>query len=714
MGKKKILTMLAMMIACIFLPVKAFAATANVTPDTFYDYFIMDNACAYPSENYDAFCMEGDFSSLKGQFRAIVLDRGVRIYSEDSQNDGSSQTAWFTGIRFVISASGATIENLGITMDESEGAEIRGTLYSAVVSIVGENENELKGVSVCGNQIQFSTSVNTDSYGIYSNLAQASISSNTIGYDGNTQLMEDPETVAVNNVIRVEGGTADLRYNHIHASLPSVYVPWSEVPSGSGNWISAPVSEAICLKDCTAIDFVSNTIEVETVRKIGNYDTIYAVDAPSGAAQEANFVSNEILINSQANYAYGIMADCPKVLYRDNLIKGKGGYYISGIDMSGSSIKDAEADGNIFELQSNTLCYGMYIQPMGQQIEKLTLSGNTLKEKAPFCFGIQARTGISPDETAVCNENTIIMEGSNLMGIALDISGKCEVKENIIKAPGTNDDEETFWDLFGKKPSYGIYLRSNAGANDQDEFFYDVQKNTIKASDTGILADNRAVISENIIEAGGDYAIKCNGESLPEDITSPVVSVIKNMLISAKYEGDESVSVTGMDVLIKENYGKNGSGQNGGGENGSENGGESSGGQGGSKSTPAETNTAAKPAADPSKDTTASPAKTTESTAAAKKHVVKMTASNMTYKHTTKTKKYTVKVKLDGKKGKSFKVTLKVNGKTYTKTTNIKGVAVFKLNQLKKVGKYKAKIKVQKKIDGKTYKASKKVKITVK
>ena len=96
-----------------------------------------------------------------------------------------------------------------------------------------------------------------------------------------------------------------------------------------------------------------------------------------------------------------------------------------------------------------------------------------------------------------------------------------------------------------------------------------------------------------------------------------------------------------------------------------------------------------------------------------------ISASAKTFKATAKTKKYTVTLKtikgssIDGKTylAAGKKVTLKINGKTYTAKTNAKGQATFSLKITKK-GKFTASIK----FDGdKSYKASSKsVKITIK
>ena len=96
---------------------------------------------------------------------------------------------------------------------------------------------------------------------------------------------------------------------------------------------------------------------------------------------------------------------------------------------------------------------------------------------------------------------------------------------------------------------------------------------------------------------------------------------------------------------------------------------------------------------------------------------VTITAAAKTYKASAKTKKYTVTLKtVKGADGKTYfaagkKVTLSVNGKTYTAKTNAKGQATFSLKITKK-GKFTATIKYA---GDSTYKAtSKTAKITIK
>ena len=69
-------------------------------------------------------------------------------------------------------------------------------------------------------------------------------------------------------------------------------------------------------------------------------------------------------------------------------------------------------------------------------------------------------------------------------------------------------------------------------------------------------------------------------------------------------------------------------------------------------------------------------------------------AKNKKFKKAKKVKKYKATLKTSaGKAIASKKITLKVKGKTYKAKTNAKGVATFKIKNLKKAGKYKATVK---------------------
>ena len=77
-----------------------------------------------------------------------------------------------------------------------------------------------------------------------------------------------------------------------------------------------------------------------------------------------------------------------------------------------------------------------------------------------------------------------------------------------------------------------------------------------------------------------------------------------------------------------------------------------------------------------------------------KKATPKLVAKAKTFKKSLKIKKYTVTLKTNQNKVmKNTKVTLKVNGKTYSAKTNTKGQATFKITKLTKKGKFTAVVK---------------------
>ena len=104
---------------------------------------------------------------------------------------------------------------------------------------------------------------------------------------------------------------------------------------------------------------------------------------------------------------------------------------------------------------------------------------------------------------------------------------------------------------------------------------------------------------------------------------------------------------------------------------------------------------------------------TTTAKVVVKKATPKLTAKAKTFKQSVKTKNFVVTLKTNQNKVmKNTKLTLKVNGKTYSAKTNAKGQATFKITKLTKKGKFTGTIAYK----GNAYynKLSKKVKITIK
>lgn len=80
-------------------------------------------------------------------------------------------------------------------------------------------------------------------------------------------------------------------------------------------------------------------------------------------------------------------------------------------------------------------------------------------------------------------------------------------------------------------------------------------------------------------------------------------------------------------------------------------------------------------------------------TVVVKKASPKINAAKKTFKRTAKSKYYSITLKNNKNKAMNkYKVSIKVNGKTYSATTNSKGIAKFNLKNLKKKGSFKATI----------------------
>ena len=89
-------------------------------------------------------------------------------------------------------------------------------------------------------------------------------------------------------------------------------------------------------------------------------------------------------------------------------------------------------------------------------------------------------------------------------------------------------------------------------------------------------------------------------------------------------------------------------------------------------------------------------AKAVKATVVVKKNTPKITAKTKTFKRTAKTKSYSITIKNSKNKAiKGIKAYIKVNGVTYSATSNAKGIATFKINKLTKKGSFKSTITVK-------------------
>ena len=112
-----------------------------------------------------------------------------------------------------------------------------------------------------------------DAYAIYADyLSGLNITGNVVQYVGKTR------GTGINNAVYVLNiDDAVIAENEFDLFLVSSYVPWFEIPAGSGNWVSFPVSEGIVIDSCNGVKFVNNSVNVNYTDVVGSYDTIYSV-----------------------------------------------------------------------------------------------------------------------------------------------------------------------------------------------------------------------------------------------------------------------------------------------------------------------------------------------------------------------------------------------------------------------------------------------------
>ena len=194
-----------------------------------------------------------------------------------------------------------------------------------------------KGVSILNNETEASltgnfinTIANTDknAYAIYAvDAASLIVSNNTVDYQGATNGTGINNAVYINDV---EG--AVINSNKFDLDLISSYVPWAEVPSGSGNWVSSPISEGIVVEGSNGTTFDNNEVNVKFIDVVGNYDTIYSVDFKNS---DNAVISNNKITSEGNNYIYGLIITGDNFNIEANTIDSTSNYYSNGIDIEG-------------------------------------------------------------------------------------------------------------------------------------------------------------------------------------------------------------------------------------------------------------------------------------------------------------------------------------------------------------------------------------------
>ena len=561
------------------------------------------------------------------------------------------------------------VEAVGIKVIKGD-ASITGNVIAGPGKGVSLNGTDVKAV-LEENFINVVAGEDKDAYAIYAaDVPKLMVYNNTIDYQGTTQ------GTGINNAVYLNNANdAIISNNKFDLELVSSYVPWMEVPAGSGNWVAHPVSEGIVIDSSNGVTFESNNVTVVLGDVVGAYDTIYAV---SFKDSDGAVIANNVIDAAGETYIYGIIVSGDDFIIRSNNITTVGNYYANGIDIEGPATGVVE--NNVIDVKATTSAYAIYSGMNGAAV-KANYTKNTITGNAYNVFGFS----LGDVESNVISNN-IALEGNYTTGIAYKGSS-IVIKSNVIDAKGSNVGNETIWENFGVetipvKVVMGTATITYNKVNTTGEYAVDVNdtKSTVKYNllvasdllgDSSVKSTSNATVLYNY--AYGSKIVSASTKTVYL-LTVKSGSYYKITLKDAngKVLSGRSVSVTFNGKTKTYNTNKNGV-----------------------------INYKLSATKTGSKKLTVKFAgdglyKYAKATATIKiiKRATKIAAAKKTFKAKTKTKKYTITLKNNkGKIIKKGKVTLKIKGKTYKATTNSKGKATFKITKLTKKGKYIAKIK---------------------
>ena len=544
------------------------------------------------------------------------------------------------------------------------------TLKENVIATPGTGVeiNGIQNVDIENNFINVVANDDKDAAAIAATYASnVTISNNTIDYQGTT------EGDGLNyGIFLYETDLAKITGNKFYLELVSCYVPWAEVPTGSGNWVSSPVSEGILIENSKDVVFSDNEVNVNYGDVSGLYDTIYAVDFDN--CTDINITGNDIEANGHT-YIYGIIISSKNFLIDDNSIYSTSdNYYANGIDVEGPAT--GVIFGNEIHATGVSSAYPIYSGMNGQNVS-VSYINNDIYGDAYLVIGMS----LGDVESYIVN-NCIYVDGNYTKGIASKVAD-LYVVDNLIVSSGSNVGNESAWEAFGVD-TYGIKVVAGDAliANNTIRSTSDYAI-SIAAGVTGSIVDNDLVannVGRSAIDVATNISISGSGPTykiiiLAHDLTKAYDSATQFVVTVVDENGNPVVNKTlvltmGVELVDVAATNANGVARF-------------------NAYLPVGTHTV-KVSYDG--DDVYGPKEAT-SKIVVTKAATKITATKKTFSVKTKTKKYAVTVKANNKALGSVKVTIKVNGKTYIAKTNAKGKATFKITKLNKKGSYKAVVK---------------------
>lgn len=352
-----------------------------------------------------------------------------------------------------------------------------------------------KGVHIAGNESNIQLENNfinvvgnpdKDAYAIYVNDAgKVGIFANNVDYQGTTQ------GAGTNNAVYIyKTDDVIINQNKFDLDLVSSFVPWKEIPEGSDNWVSFPVSQGIVVEESNDVILDSNDVNVEYTDVIGSYDTIYSVKFLDS---DNAIITNNNITSYGNNYIYGLVVTGDNFTIRANNINSYGDYYANGIDIEGPAT--GEIDQNNIMAQAETTAYPIYAGMNGQPVS-VNITDNNITGAAYLAYGIQ----IAGDEANIENNNITVI-GNHTVGIGSK-ADQLKVNNNNITSEASNEGNLPIWEEMG-------------------------------TDTTGIkVVEGNATITDNHVLTTGDYAV---------DLGKANATVKDNYLAAKKGVGDSSV-----------------------------------------------------------------------------------------------------------------------------------------------------------------------------
>lgn len=438
---------------------------------------------------------KGDFTGIDVGY--MTIDKSIKL---------SGSNATLNNVTFIIGADNIVID--GFTLAHSD-------VYLFDI----ENVN---GVTLSNNKINFKTLEGTDGYAIFANAVNDfKIINNTINYIGNTN------GTVVNNAIRVTGDENSriaskkivVEGNIINIEIPSVSVGYDPV-----TWSSKVFSEGILFYYCEDVKFIDNRVDLKYNNFSGKYDTIYVLSVRGNpynfyysiVSSDVEIINNTINANGHS-YLYTIFMSAKDFKLSNNIINSTTDSYANGISIDGPA-SEGIVSNNLVNAEAPHVVYVIYSYQMSGSVENVSYVNNTVMGNSYAACGM---------EIVECNpyiaNNIIIMNGNYTYGIVASIRDNGTISNNSISCLGNNNGTNGTGDSMLPLNSLGISTKGNVLVKD----------NVVVTSGIGVKTLNGdVVVLGNDIRTTGNYTINAVGSNL---------TVKNNYLISKRAVGLNSI-----------------------------------------------------------------------------------------------------------------------------------------------------------------------------